>query len=86
MIPDELKRALDDYAQHGTPTGGFLRAVLANDLMGAVGRADSNNVRLLQEICGYVYNELPGRRSGCCGSYEAVDTWIEKHRPAEEAA
>ncbi len=80
MIPDELKRGLDDYAQHGTPTGGFLRAVLANDLMEAVGRADDNNVRLLKEICSYIYNEMPSRHTGCWGSYEAVDAWIEKHR------
>ena len=77
----EIKSALDRYARHGVPTGGFLRAVLANDLMESFGRADTENRGGMFEICSYVYNEIPGR---CHGSYKIVDEWVERHRKKRE--
>ena len=38
---DSLRR----YAQHHIPTGGFLQAVLENNLMQACGRADEEKYR-----------------------------------------
>ncbi len=67
---DSLRR----YADHKTPTGGFLRAVLANDLMEAIGRGDVFNIQALPEICRYIYNDIP---LSCWGSYENVDNWLE---------
>jgi hypothetical protein len=72
--PDCLE-TLDRYVTHGIPTGGFLEAVLANDLMESFGHADMGNRLTLFEICSYVYNELP---SGCHGSYEIVGKWIKE--------
>ena len=72
---EDIKASLDRYAQSGVPTGGFLRAVLANDLMDAMGRAYSENKYAIHEIASYVYNELPAE---CHGSYEKVDAWIKK--------
>lgn len=40
---DGLKR----YVEHHTPTGGFLRAVLENDLREACARADDENVKVI---------------------------------------
>lgn len=77
----DTKDTLDRYAQQGIPTGGFLRAVLANDLMEAMGRADPGNRATMFEICSYVYNEIP---YNCHGSYKIVDEWIEKHREKRE--
>ena len=74
-IPEYTKQAIDDYVKKGIPTGDFLKAVLANDLMRSVGRADHNNRAALHEICSYVYNEIPSR---CHGSYEIVNSWIDK--------
>ena len=71
------KDALDRYVQDHIPTGGFLRAVLANDLMQALGRADCENRRDIYEICSYIYNEIP---SSCHGSYEKVDAWLTKEK------
>lgn len=35
-LPDDvLRESLRAYIEKGRPTGGFLRAVLANDLMGS---------------------------------------------------
>ncbi len=73
-MKEETKESLDLYANHHVSTGSFLRAVLENDLMGAIGRADNQNHADLREICMYVYNELePGT---CWGSKEKVKEWL----------
>lgn len=81
----ELSEAIDSlrwYADHGRPTGGFLRSVLANDLMQAVARGDESSLVNLPAICRYIYNELP---SNVHGSYEAVDQHItSKHAQRAE--
>lgn len=82
-IPDYLKSSLDAWANTGRPTGGFLQAVLCNDLMTAVGRADPTSFSCLKEICLYVYNELP---SPCWGSAEKLQAWYDKHAAARKAA
>jgi len=63
------------YLSDGIPTGDFLRAVLANDLMEAVGRADCDNCEALPHIVSWVYSHVPRLARG---SYEAVDTWLKK--------
>lgn len=73
---DDIKASLDRWVSIGCPTGDFLKAVLCNDLMGAMGRADDDNRRDLFAICAYVYNELPG---DCHGSPEIVKAWYERH-------
>ena len=80
---DEIKEAMDRYAETGCPTGDFLRAVLENNLMEAFGRADEGNTRDMREIVAYVYNEIP---ANCHGSPEVVAEWIKKHKEAREAA
>jgi hypothetical protein len=72
------------YADEHCPTGGFLEAVLSNDLKEAVGRADDENIRVIPEIVCYCYNEIPNR---CWGSPERVRAWLEQmkdyNRPDE---
>ena len=68
-VKDSLKR----YVEMGIPTGGFLQAVLENDLMEAFGHADLYNRANLFDICAYVYNEIP---LACHGSVEKVKTWL----------
>lgn len=81
-IKPEIRRALNDYAEHGIPVGSFLTAVLSNDLMQAIGRADDGNRATLWQICGYIHNEMP---SPCHGSLEAVKAWIAKHERKRES-
>jgi len=76
-IRPEMKAALDRYAEQGVPLGGFLTALLANDLMGALGRADPQNERNINQLCMYVHNEMPGT---CHGSYEIIDAWVASHK------
>ncbi len=73
--PEWVRESLTLYAEHRIEPGGFLTAVLANDLMEAVGRADADNLMLLSPICGFIYNELP---SPCHGSREAVAAWLDR--------
>jgi hypothetical protein len=72
MIPARTLDALDAWGQEGCSGGGFLRAVLINDLFGAVDRADRDNSAVLVHICEYVYSQLP---AGCWGSQEKYARW-----------
>lgn len=76
-IPDYTMEALQRYVDHHIPTGGFLEAVITNNLREAVGRADENNMRALPEIVAYLYNEAP---VGCWGTPQAFESWIRKGR------
>lgn len=72
-ISESTKDSLDRYVNHRIQPGGFLTAVLSNDLVGAVGRADSFNKKVIPEIITYIYNQLP---SNCWGSSEKVQDWL----------
>jgi len=69
----DIKDAIDRYVEDKCPTGDFLRAVLSNNLMEAMGRADKDNRRDLFAICSYIHNEIP---SVCHGSPEIVKKWL----------
>ena len=70
---EDIKEAIDRYAKERCPVGDFLTAVLANDLMEAMGRADEDNRKDLFEICSYVYNHIP---TMCHGSRKRVKEWL----------
>jgi hypothetical protein len=76
-IPRRTKDTIDNYVLKGWKPGGFVHAMLANDLKGACGAADSINRRYIFEICSYIYNHTPYQSQG---SYQAVDEWLEMHR------
>lgn len=42
--------------QIGYEGGGFVQAVVNNDLQGAIGRADRTNIRALKLYCQMMYN------------------------------
>lgn len=77
-MPESLIASLSRYSTEHVATGGFLKAVLENDLCEAVCRADQSNFQLLPVIVRYVYNELP---SPCWGSKEKVAAWLAAGRP-----
>jgi hypothetical protein len=72
-IKPEIIESLRRYADHHVPTGGFLRAVLSNDLLEAVIKADDDNRTALVDIVGYCYEEIP---HDCWGSPERVRAWL----------
>lgn len=80
-IPDMTKENLERYVSHGCHPGGFLYAVLTNDLIGSVANADKFNREALVETVAYIYKALPHT---CWGSKEKVTAWMQKK--AEERA
>ena len=72
-IPPRIKKAIDRYQKEGIEPGGFVRAVLADNLVEAVLRADSESLKALPEICRYVFNHVPNAR---WGSPELTEAWI----------
>lgn len=75
MIPERTKQTIDDYVEHGYNPGGFVSAVLENNLVDAVSRADRENLEHLSEICDYVYWKIP---ADCWGSTAKVKDWRKK--------
>jgi hypothetical protein len=59
MVPQHVKDTLTRYVEHRILPGGFLTAVLSNDLFGAVDRADSESLANLTDIVRYVWVALP---------------------------
>jgi len=68
--------ALIRWGQEAGYLGDFLTAVLENNLMEAVGRADDINREHLHTICMFVHNELP---ANCHGSPAKVLAWKKLH-------
>ena len=71
-LPEGLQGGMKRYVEDGIQAGHFLTAVLSNDLLGAVSRADGTNVKLIPEIVRWIYNEAP---SNCWGDEERVQEW-----------
>lgn len=67
-----LDEALENYLMYGFQPGGFLTAVLANDLFMAVGRADHWNQDNLTRIVKEIQYKVPPQ---AYGSYAAVEDW-----------
>jgi len=80
---DEAILSLRAYVERGRPTGGFIHAVLCNDLMAAVSRADESSLANLGDICRYVYNRMP---AASWGSPEKVTAWVVRHCERREVA
>lgn len=76
FIPDYMQGGLKRWIEHGIVPGRFLCAVLQNDLVEAVGRADDLNSQLLPQYIKYLWNYAP---SGCFGSVEKFNDWRAWH-------
>ena len=74
-VSHTVKASLDIYISHQISPGGFLIAVLANDLFGALSQADSYNRATIFQIVQYIYNNLP---KGSHGSKEIVTQWLHR--------
>lgn len=74
LVPGHLHAGLRRYVEERRATGGFLRAVLSNDLFGAIGQADSESLAGLVGLVQWIYCHVP---SNCYGSPEKVTAWLE---------
>ena len=74
IIPSTTQASITRYVEHGIKPGGFLTAVLSNDLRNATGRADEQNLAALPAIVRWFANH-------CTGLYgeENMREHIEEH-------
>lgn len=80
-LPEHMQDGMRLYIESGINPGSFLRAVLENNLMEALGRADHINRHALFEYGSFLYNEAP---PNCFGSPENVAAWIKAHEHKED--
>lgn len=82
MFDNDLFRSLPqaqdlrEYVEDGRPTNHFLTALLQNDLMMCVGRADARNQAALEDYVMWLKSYAPGP---CYGGADKVSAWIH-HR------
>lgn len=76
-IPEHCRDGLYLYLTEGRPVGGFLTALLKNDLRDAVNRADEKNVHALGAYVVLLTSYAP---ASAWGSPAAVDAWLTKGR------
>lgn len=73
LIPGHMHEGLKAYVMKGLPPGGFLTAVLSNDLKEACGKADSINRHAIFQWVQFLHNDAPAL---CWGSPDRVEAWI----------
>ncbi len=76
---DYMRGAIERYIERGIKPGGFLTALLTNDLMDAVVRADDDNSHAIRSWVIWLHNYAP---RGCYGSPENVSSWVEQQHRA----
>jgi len=74
-LPSHTAGAIERYLEHGLAPGGFLTAVIENDLRGACYRADDQNIKAIPAIVAWFYNHAPARS---WGFENAVTKWCKR--------
>lgn len=77
MIRTDTLLALEGYVLRREPVGGFLTAVLSNQLMESYRYADADNLEHMMEIVRWVYNKVP---EVAWGSPDRVKAWLKNDR------
>lgn len=73
FIPEYMQEGITEYINHHVPTGGFLKAILENNLIRACDTADETNLWIIPVYVSYLYSCAP---SACWGSPEKVAAWV----------
>jgi hypothetical protein len=71
-LPTYMVEGIKAYIEEGRPAGSFLMALLTNNLVNAVMKADETNLRYIRNWALFLHNEAP---SECWGSAEKVLAW-----------
>ena len=80
-VPDHTREALERYFLYAFEPGSFVKAVLCNDLVSSVARADHFNKPAIAGIVEWIVNNAP---EGSWGHEEYYQEWINKG-PAYES-
>jgi len=71
-LPAYMKDGVRLYVFEGLRPGGFMSALLENNLSESYCRADENNIRCIENWVKFLRWNIPG---GCWGSREVVSEW-----------
>ncbi|MEI7463699.1 MAG: hypothetical protein WCK03_04880 [Candidatus Taylorbacteria bacterium] len=75
-LTEQSKESMYNYFVHGLEPGGFMTAVLSNDLFGAASRADFENRKQLYGYAAWLAAYAPYQSYG---SPEIVKGWLSKN-------
>ena len=76
-LPEHCRGGMKRYIEDGVIPGKFLQKVICNDLVGALGRADSINTARIRDYADFLYNEAP---TPSWGSKEKMEAWAKKRQ------
>lgn len=82
-VPSHLRDGLFSFIRTGRPVGGFLTAVLTNDLSGCIRAADPISLRALAQTVRWLQRCAP---SAAWGSVEHMRRWSELPQADRDAA
>lgn len=71
-LPRHMWEPLIEYVMIGRPPGDFLTALLTNDLLRAIKKADELNIQRLKDYCIWLESVAP---TACFGSPALFDAW-----------
>jgi hypothetical protein len=74
FIPLHMRDGIRSYVLDHLPVGGFLTAVIQNDLSAAASAADVENEIALGRWAKLLYNYAP---SACHGSRNRMEAWLK---------
>ena len=74
-IPQRMMGGIKRYVNDHIRPGGFLSAVICNDLKLSIGLADEENMENLPAFVNYFYNYTP---YNCHGSPKKMKEWLSK--------
>lgn len=75
LLPEHMREGVRSYIEERVPPGGFLAAVICNNLRDSFAFADHINRERLFDIVSFFYNYAPGI---CWGSPERMKTWLNR--------
>ncbi len=73
-IPSHFIAGLERYLAFGIHPGGFMRAILSNDLVDVINRADADALSCLRPLSLLVFDCIDTR---AWGTRQRVDEWME---------
>jgi hypothetical protein len=80
-VPEHLYEGLVEYLAARRPVGGFLTAVLSNDLTTACVRADQLVAPHIRDVVLFLVNYAP---ANAWGNETHVSNWLNEQNPAPE--